>query len=135
MQDLLDDMDSTKKQVLRFRWWVLFIYFFIFFIGNGFRIMHWPFSIMLMIIGAGGFMAYSLSFLILIRRKTPFIIISNLLSFSWLLFIAWAIIFNYGHPLNEIGLLVQLATFSILFVIHFFTLLPLKRSRKKKLSN
>jgi hypothetical protein len=132
MQELLDENMTPKKSTLQFHWWILLIYFFFFLIGNGFRIMHWPFAAILMIIGAGGFMAYSLTSLILINRKAPLIIISNLISFSWMLFMAWAIVFNHGHPLNEIALLIQLTVFAILFVLHFGILFLIKRYRKKK---
>ena len=131
MQDLLDQNMTTRKDVLRFHWWVAFIWFFFFLIGNGFRIMHWPFAAILIILGAGGFMAYSLSSLILTNRKTPLIIIGNLIGFSWILFIVWSIIFNHGHPLNATGLLVQLVAFAILFLIHWGILYLIKKGRSR----
>lgn len=131
MQDLLDENITDQKNTLRFHWWVTFIWFFFFVIGSGFRIMHWPFAAILIILGAGGFMAYSLSSLILANRKTPLIIICNLIGGSWILFIVWSIIFNNGHPLNEMGLLVQLAAFAILFLIHWGVLYLIKKGRSR----
>nr|WP_294860385.1 hypothetical protein [uncultured Fluviicola sp.] len=131
MNDLLDENMTSQKSTLRFYWWVAFIWVFFFAIGYLFRIMHWPFASILRIVGAGGFMAYSLSFLILTNPRTISIIISNAISLFWILLLIRGVFFNRGYPFNEQGVAAQVIAFAILFLIHWGILYLIKKRRSR----
>lgn len=129
MNDLLDEQPIIKKDTIHFRVWVILIWLFIFAIGYLFRMMHWPFNSVLRIIGAGGFMAYSLSFLILAKPKNALIIVSGCLSILWIGVVIWGIFFNGGYPFNAPGAGIQGLTFGFLFILHLVSLYFMKKGR------
>ncbi|WP_341904425.1 hypothetical protein [Fluviicola taffensis] len=131
MQDLLDEQSVPTQKTLRFRLWVILIWSFIFLIGYAFRIMHWPFSSILRVLGAGGFMAYSFSFLILTNPRTILTIVFNAISLFWTLLVIWGVFFNGGYPFNKDGATAQGIVFSILFLIHWGVLYLIKRVRSR----
>lgn len=130
MNELLDENIASQKDRLHFRWWVLLIWITIFLIGYVFRVMHWPGNSLFRVIGAGGFMAYSLSFLLLLPQKSSLIIVLNCLSLLWVIFILWGAFFNGGYPFNQQGLIVQVIVYAVLFLIHFISLYFIKKARK-----
>lgn len=129
MQDLLDEQPNITQKTLRFRVWVILIWIAVFVIGYAFRMMHWPGNSILRVIGAGGFMAYSLSFLLLLPQKSSLIIILNCLSLLWVIFILWGAFFNGGYPFNKQGLIAQGIAYAVLFLIHFVSLYFMKKNR------
>ena len=129
MNDLLDEQPISAKDTIHFRLWVILIWAAIFAIGYLFRMMHWPFSSTLRIIGAGGFMAYSLSFLILAKPKTAPIIVSGCLSILWILIVFWGVFFNEGYPFNAPGAGIQGLTFGFLFILHLVSLYFMNKNR------
>lgn len=129
MQDLLDENITDQKNTLQFHSWVLLIWGSVFVIGYLFWFMHWPWNSILRMIGAGGFITYSLSFLILIKQRTIPIIISNGIGLLWILIILWGEFFNDGYPFNGQGLIVQAVILAISFLIHWAVLLPIKKGR------
>lgn len=129
MNDLLDEQPIIVKDTIQFRWWVIAIWFAVFAIGYGFRAMHWPFNSVLRIIGAGGFMAYSLSFLILLKPRTAPIIVSGCLSILWIGIVIWGVFFNGGYPFNLPGAGIQGLTFGFLFLLHLVSLYYMKKGR------
>ncbi len=129
MNDLLDEQPIIVKDTIKLRLWVLAIWFAVFAIGYAFRAMHWPFNSVLRIIGAGGFMAYSLSFLILAKPRNAAIIVSGCLSILWILIVIWGIFFNGGYPFNAPGAGIQGLTFGFLFLLHLVSLYYMKKNR------
>ncbi len=129
MNDLLDEQPIIVKDSIHFRLWVIGIWLLIFAIGYLFRMMHWPGNSILRIIGAGGFMAYALSFLILVKPPTALIIISGCLSFLWIFIVIWGIFFNGGYPFNAAGAGIQGLTFGFLFLLHLVSLYFMKKNR------
>lgn len=132
MQDLLDEKPMTTQKVIQFRIWVILIWIVVFVIGYLFRIMHWPGNSLLRVIGAGGFMAYSLSFLILLPQRSSLIIVLNCLSLLWVIVLIWGMFFNDGYPFNEQGLIAQGIAFAFLFLVHFVSLYFIKKNRETK---
>ena len=132
MQDLLDEKPMTTQKVIQFRIWVILIWIAVFVIGYLFRIMHWPGNSLLRVIGAGGFMAYSLSFLILVSQRSSLIIVLNCLSLLWIIVLLWGMFFNDGYPFNEQGLIAQGIAFTFLFLVHFVILYFMKKNREAK---
>lgn len=129
MDELLDENLTPQKSMLHFHWWVILIWVIIFAIGYVFRIMHWPWNSILRVLGAGGFMAYSFSFLLLLPQKNTSIMVLNSISLLWIVFLFWGNFFNGGYPLNGQGLIVQGIAFVLLFLIHFISLYFIKKSR------
>lgn len=129
MNDLLDEHEIRIKDTIHFRLWVIAIWFTVFAIGYTFRAMHWPGNSILRIIGAGGFMAYSLSCLILVKPKTAPIIVSGCLSILWIGIIIWGVFFNGGYPFNAPGAGIQGLTFGFLFILHLVSLYFMKKNR------
>ncbi|MNJ84561.1 hypothetical protein D3C87_20180 [compost metagenome] len=130
MEELLDQATTPKKKTLQFRWETILIWGLLFFIGYLFKFMHWPFANIFKLIGAGGFMAYSLSCLLLVNKRTFSLVVCNVLSLFWILIIIWGAFFNDGYPLNFAGLGAQVILLGILFVLHFGILLIIKKVRK-----
>ncbi|WP_300662668.1 hypothetical protein [Fluviicola sp.] len=131
MEELLDEINTDEKKTLLFRPEIAFIWFSIFAIGYLFKVMHWPFTGLLRIIGAGGFMAYAFSLWILTKQKTILLLICNTLSLFWIVIILWGFFFNDGYPFNYAGLTLQGITFGILLVLHFALLLIIKKRRSR----
>ncbi|WP_343632553.1 hypothetical protein [Fluviicola sp.] len=129
MNDLLDEQPIIVKDTIRFQWWVILIWLAVFAIGYLFRMMHWPFHGIIRIIGSGGFMAYSLSFLILAKPRTAGIIVSNCLSLLWVLIVIWGIFFNGGYPFNAGGAGALGLAFGFLFTVHIVSLYFMKKNR------
>lgn len=131
MNDLLDEQPISRENTIRFRLWVILIWAFIFAIGHLFKIMHWPGNSVFRVIGAAGFIAYSLSFLILIPQKNNLIIVLNSISLLWIIILIWGVLFNDGYPFNAQGITAQAIAFAILFLIHFGILFVMKKARSK----
>ncbi len=129
MNDLLDEQPIPIEKTIQFRLWVIGLWTFIFAIGYLFRVMHWPFNSVLRIIGAGGFMAYSLSFLIHAKPKPALIIFSGCLSILWIGIVIWGVFFNGGYPFNLQGAGIQGLTFGFLFILHLVSLYFMKKTR------
>lgn len=118
MEEILDQSTVYKTKTLRFRFEIIAVWLLIFAIGYFFKIMHWPFSGILRIIGFGGFMAYAVSLLILVKQKTTPLIICNIISFLWVVILLWGVFFNDGYPFNAGGVALQGIVFVILSVLH-----------------
>lgn len=132
MTELLDEMTPQPKKQLHFSWPVILIWILLFFIGYFLRVMHWPFGNLIKITGAGGFMAYSLSILILVKPRSLVVRICNLISLAWIIFLFWGLFFNNGYPLNFYGLNLQIIVFVILAVLHLAILFIVKKTRQPK---
>lgn len=132
MDELLDNITPKSMKLLRFVWWVALLWGILFAIGYVFRLMHWPLGNILKIVSAGGFMAYSLSFLVLSKPLSIAVKICSGISALWVGYIFWGEYFNNGYPLNLSGIMAQGVVFAILFVLHFGILLLVKRARQKK---
>jgi hypothetical protein len=130
VEDLLDEIPSKSKKSIQFKIWVILIWGSIFMIGYLFKIMHWPFNSILRVIGAGGFMAYSLSFLILVKSRSMPIIICNSIGLLWILILVWGFLFNGGYPFNLQGITAQLIAFLVLFIVHIISLYFIKKNRE-----
>lgn len=129
MNDLLDEQPIVVKDTIHFRWWVILIWIAVFATGYLFRMMHWPLSGVIRIIGSGGFMAYSFSFLILVKPRNASIIVCSCVGFLWLLILAWGVLFNGGYPFNIQGVMAQGLAFGFLFAVHIVSLYFMKKNR------
>ncbi|AEA45877.1 hypothetical protein [Fluviicola taffensis] len=132
MEDLLDQIPSKSNNTIQFRWWVILIWVSVFMTGYFFKFMHWPGNSIVRVIGTGGFMAYSLSFLILAKPRTTPIIVCNSISLLWTLILIWGALFNGGYPFNLQGITIQGILFVICFLIHLGVLYLMKKVRAKK---
>lgn len=134
MEELLDQATDPKKKTLQFRWGIALIWVSLSLVGFLFKfIMHWPLpfkSLVLQIIGIGGFAAYSLSLLLLAGKRSLSLIICSILSLLWILIILWKALFNSDHSQNSTKLAVYVTVFGILFVLHFGIFLLSKKYGK-----
>ncbi|WP_343748702.1 hypothetical protein [Fluviicola sp.] len=132
MNDLLDEMSPKPAKPIRFLWWVALIWGVFFAIGYLFRHMHWPYGNTLKIISAGGFIAYAFSCFLLTKPRRIAVIACTLAGAVWISYVLWGVFFNDGHPVNFVGLMLQLISFAIFFLLDFGILFLVKKTRQKR---
>ncbi len=129
MNDLLDSSLEDSKQ-FRFKLWIPLIWLGVFSVGYLFKILHWPFSSMIRIIGFAGFAAYNFNAVFLLKAKH---IVNNVfigLSVLWIILLFWGAFFNGGYPFNFEGLFYQAVALVLLGIIYLLINLIVYRKRK-----
>ena len=132
MKDLLDEPKKLKNH-LKPNYYVLYIWLALYIISFPYRIMHWPFSLPLMLLTSSAVLAYSSSKIIFITKlKDKTLLIIGSLAFLWLIYLLYGAMYKGGYPVNETGLTYYSFSFCFLFVLHsIINLVKLKKHKKQ----
>lgn len=117
MHDLLDNPISEKT--IRIAYWPLAISIPFLFIGLTFKVMHWPFGAILILLSSGAISAFSFSkvFFITKTKNIPLLLLS-VLGVFWIIYLSFGILFKNGAPFNGTGLIVHLLMLFFLLIVH-----------------
>lgn len=117
--NILDQEFVDKKPQTYFKSRAVIIWGVTLILGIVFRIMHWPFSSVLIVISSAGLHAYCINGFIKPKERNALNTVLSIISIIWLVALIGGVFFNNGHPYNEMGLLVYAVTFMIYFTIYY----------------
>jgi cytochrome b subunit of formate dehydrogenase len=129
-EDILDQEIGDPKNQPLFKTRPILIWGILLIIGLLFRVMHWPFASVLIIISPAGLQAYCVNGFLKPKERN---ILNTLLSSAgmlWLIVMIGGVLLNNGHPYNENGLKVYAVTFTLFFVLYYF----FYRAKKNRLN-
>lgn len=122
--EILDQPFTNTKYKSLLRKKVYLIWASILILGLVFKLVHWPFSALLILLPSAVLLAYSLNGFVRRKERNVFNSIISLLGFIWMLFM---IIENLmtggdGYPFNQFGLRFFLIALFLSFGIYYFIL-------------
>jgi hypothetical protein len=129
-EDILDQEIVDQKNQTLFKTRPIIIWGIVLIIGLLFRVLHWPFASVLIIISPAGLQAYCINGFLKPKERNALNTILSGAGMIWLIALIGGMLFNDGHPYNENGLKVYVVTFTVFFILYYF----IYRAREKKLN-
>lgn len=74
------------------------------------KLMHWPGSALLVLVCSGGLLGYNLVALFLLRGRSAANNVITILCLLWVLVLGWRVLWNGGHPYNEMGMCINIGS-------------------------
>lgn len=128
MNEILDDEILGEKPVFKINKTTCITWFCIFCVGNLFKILHWPGYTLLIILGASGFIAYTVFCYLRLRGKSTLNNVFLMLSCAWCVYILYGFFFDPERHFNEAGLMIHLVLLIVIYVLYEY----FKKSDKKE---
>lgn len=135
MEDILDDLGKQKKQVVNFRFSTIIYWAIPLAIGLLFKLLHWPFSSLLILLGSAAITAYAWVAFIFLRGKDSLNNAFAILGIIWLGILFWGISYNGGYPYNSKGLTFYFIAILVVSGIYAFYWLFKKRKQVTRGNN
>lgn len=129
-EEILDQEFVDPKNQAFFKTRPVLIWGIVLILGLLFKVMHWPFASVLIIISPAGLQAYCINGFIKPNERNTLNTILSGAGMIWLITLIWGMLFNNGHPYNENGLKVYVVIFTVFFIIYYFIF----RAKKNKLN-
>lgn len=129
-EGILDQEHIDPKNKALFKTRPVIIWGIVLILGILFRIMHWPFAQVLILIPTAGLQAYCINGFIKPKERNALNTALSLFGILWLMTLIGGMLFNNGYPYNEKGLKAYVVVFIIYFIIYYF----IDRAKEKRLN-
>jgi uncharacterized membrane protein YeiH len=130
MNNILDEKIDLEKEAWSFKKRPAIIWFSLFLIGILFKIQHWPWASLLILIDSAGLTAYSISGMITLKGRHSLNNILCIATIFWMIYLVRGLFYNQAIQFNALGLAVYAAVFVICLVV--YELLKRRKNRADK---
>ncbi len=118
MEDIIDNPAEDQKSNYNFKPGTVLVWVGIIVFAGVFFFFNWPGQSIILLIGTGGLMAYSVSGMIALKGTVLLNTILFVAGLLFTLYLTWGALFNGGYPYNLIGLIVYFIIVALFLIIY-----------------
>ena len=113
------DNHFIDEKPRKFNYTLFYIWIAIYMIGIFFRINHWPFGSLMIVIGSSGFLSRAISGFLFYKVKNRIIFYFIIMGVLQVIRIVFGVFFRKGKPLNIDGLSIYLILLGLILMLEY----------------